>query len=359
MRKIIISLAVLILVSSFVFVSIFVSINDKQEKHITIGAPLSLTGTASIDGQNIKDGIEFAKKDLAKEGITLEIVYEDDATEPAKTISAIKKLKDFDKVDAIIGPTWSFLSSAAADTIQKNKIVSYNPANTSEHVEAQSDYFLFGAPKNSLKEGPVTEWLKTIGAKKVAIVLEQGSWGDSHIKPFENAIKLSEGELVLTERIAFGATGVDIQTIISKVINSGAEAVLFTGFDESTALMTNKKKDMDAKFAILEASGIVEKQDEDGKVNVVLEDNVYVIIPKASESFQKAFKQEYGRLPGSYTDSAYDGTMMIVKAILEKPEDADLNQYIREMKYEGYMGIYMFDENNDLAGGEWIVKQLN
>ena len=355
MKKLIIGLIVLVIVGSFVLVST----NQKEGKHVMIGAPLSLTGTASIDGQNIKDGIEFAKKDLEKQGIILEVIYEDDATEPAKTISAIKKLKDFDKVDAIIGPTWSYLASASADTIQKNKIVSYNPANTSEHVEAQSEYFLFGAPKNSLKEKPTEEWLKSINAKKVAIVLEQGSWGDSHIKPFENAIKSSGGELVLTERISFGATGTDIQTIISKVMSSGADAVLYTGFDESTALITNKKKDMGATFAILEASGIVKKHDEDGKVNVQPEDNIYVIIPKASESFQNAFKQEYGRLPGSYTDSAYDGTMMLAKAMVEKPEDTDLNQYIRQMNYEGYMGTYTFDSNNDLAGGEWVVEKLN
>jgi branched-chain amino acid transport system substrate-binding protein len=338
--------------------TLFISTNQKEDKHITIGAPLSLTGMASVDGQNIKDGIEFAKKELAKDGIILEVVYEDDATEPAKTVSAIKKLKDFDKVDAIIGPTWSFLASASADTIQQNKIVSYNPANTSEHVEGQSEYFLFGAPKNSLKEKPTEEWLKTIGAKKVAIVLEQGSWGDSHIKPFENAIKSSGAELVLTERIAFGATGVDIQTIISKVVNSGADTVLFTGFDESTALMINKREEMKATYSMLVASGMARKQNEEGKINVDTEDNIYIIDPVASKEFQQAFEKEYGRLPGAYSDSAYDGTMMLAKAILEKPEGADLNQYIRQMNYKGYMGTYTFDSNNDLSGGEWVVEQI-
>lgn len=355
MKKIIISILVLVILSALVVVLN----HQKEDTYIKIGAPLSLTGTASVDGQNIKDGIEFAKKDLAKQGIVLEVIYEDDATEPAKTISAIKKLKDFDKVDAIIGPTWSFLASASADTVQNNKLVSYHPANTSEHVEGQSEYFLFGAPKNSLKEKPTAEWLKSINAKKVAIVLEQGLWGDSHIKPFENAIKSSGGELVLTERIAFGATGVDIQTIISKVVASDADAVLFTGFDESTALMINKKKEMGAIYSMLVASGMAQKQDEEGIINVDSTDSIYTIDPVASKEFQDAFKKEYGRLPGAYTDSAYDGTMMLAKAILEKPEGADLNQYIRQMNYEGYMGTYTFDSNNDFVGGEWAIGKLN
>jgi branched-chain amino acid transport system substrate-binding protein len=355
MNKKIISIIGVIILALLVIV-IF---NEKPENHnVKIGAALSLTGMAAVDGQNIKDGIEFAKKKLAKDGIILEVVYEDDGTEPIKTVSAVNKLINIDKVDAIVGPTWSFLSAAVVETIQNKKIVAFNPANTSEHVEGKSDYFLFGASKNSLKEEPTTEWLKRIGSKKVAIVLEQGPWGDSHIKPFENAIKNSGGELVITERIPFGATGSDIQTIISKVINSGADAVMFTGFDSATTVFINKVQELKPGLPVLVATEIVKKQDEDGKINVSQKDNVYVVIPEASQKFREDFYKEYGRYPGSYADRAYDGTMMITKAILEKPENTDLNQYVRQMNYKGYMGTYSFDENNDLVGGNWIIEQL-
>jgi branched-chain amino acid transport system substrate-binding protein len=341
----------IILGFSFVF-------NKPKEQGIQIGAVLSLTGMAAIDGQNIKDGIEFAKKQLAKDGIKLEVVYEDDGTEPIRTVSAINKLSDIDKVTAIIGPTWSFLSSSAADTIQNKKIVTYNPVNTSEHVENKSDYFLFGAPKNSLKQEPTKKWLEKIGAKKVAIVVEEGAWGDSHLPPFENATKEVGGEVVITEKIPFSASGTDIQTIVTKVKQSGAQAVLFTGFDSSTAVFINKVDEIAPGLPILAATEIAKKHNQDGKINVEESDNVYVIIPSASDEFKQAFEKEYGRLPGSYADRAYDGTMMIVKAIIEKPDGADLNKYIREMNYEGFMGTYKFDANNDIVGGEWIVEQL-
>jgi len=355
MNKKIISIiaVVVILVGALVLIN-----NSKPSENIKIGAALSLTGMAAVDGQNIKEGIEFAKTQLAKDGINLEVVYEDDGTEPAKTVSAINKLADIDKVNAIIGPTWSFLSAAAANSIQQKKIVSFNPANTSEHVEGKSDYFLFGAPKNYFKEGPVTEWLKTIGAKKVAIVIDEGAWGNSHLIPFENAIKNSGGELVIIEKIPFSETGADIQTIVSKLKNQGADAVLFTGFDASTAIFINKVQEMANSLPILAATEIAKKHDEDGKINVSESDNVYVVIPEASQKFREDFKKEYGKYPGSYADRAYDGTMMLVKAIKEKPEGADLNQYIRQMNYKGYMGTYSFDTNNDLVGGKWVVEQL-
>lgn len=354
MKKILTILVVVVVVA---LIFIFGNLNQSSED-VKIGAVLSLTGMAAVDGENIKSGIEFARLNLAKQGIDLEVIYEDDGTEPAKTVSSINKVVDIDKVDAIVGPTWSFLSAAAANTIQDKQIVSYNPANTSEHVEGESDYFLFGAPKNSLKEEETKKWLENIGAKKTAIVLEEGAWGDSHILPFENATKNVGGEVVLIERIPFSASGSDIQTIISKVKQSGAEAVLFTGFDSSTALFINKVDEIVPGLPLLVATEIARKQNEEGIINVDLEDNVYVIAPGASNEFQEAFQKEYGRLPGAYADRAYDGTMLLVKAILEKPEDKTLNEYVREMRYQGYMGTYEFDENNDLIGGEWTVEQL-
>ncbi len=217
---------------------------------------------------------------------------------------------------------------------------------------------MFGAPKNSLKEGPAIEWLKKIGAKKVAIVLEQGAWGDSHIKPFEKAISSVGATLVITERIPYGASGQDIQTIVSKTISAGAEAILFTGFDASTAVTINKVQELRPGLPFLAATEIAKKHDEDGKINVATKDNVYVVIPGASQKFREDFKNEYGRYPGSYADRAYDGTMMLVQAMQKKSSSDDLNKYIRGMNYKGYVGTYSFDENNDLVGGEWVVEQL-
>lgn len=353
-RKIIIGgIIVLLIFTIFTFGN-----RDKDSEKIKIGAVLSLTGMAAADGENMKAGIEFAKMSLAKEGINLEVVYEDDETESAKTVSAVNKVTDIDGVSAIIGPTWSFLSASAASTIQNKEIVSFNPANTSEHVEGQSDYFLFGAPKNSLKEEKATEWLEKTDAKRVAIVVDDGAWGESHLKPFENAIKNTNGILVTTERLPFGVTGSDIQTIIAKLVSLNVDAVLYTGFDQSTAMFINKKDSLGAEFSVLAATEIVRKQNKERVVQIDKDDNIYLLVPETSEEFVEEFTKEYGYTPGPYADRAYDGTILIAKAMLEKPENTSLNEYIRQMNYEGYMGIYSFDENNDLAGGKWVVEQI-
>jgi len=352
MKKIFITLIIVVVLGALVFSQ------NKEDSDLRIGAVLSLTGFAAVDGENIKSGIEFARANLAKKGINLEVIYEDDATQPAKTVGAINKLSGIDSVSAIIGPTWSFLASAASETISQKGIVAFNPANTSEFVEGGEGYHVFGAPKNALKEKYATQWLQENGAKKIAIVLEQGTWGDSHILPFKNAVENVGGEVVFFEMIPFESDGQDIQTMVSKVKNEGADAVLFTGFDTSTALFINKTKDINPGLAILVATEIARKQNEEGIINVDPEDNVFVIAPRASSKFREDYKKEYGEFPGAYADRSYDGTMLLAEALLNKSDDQKLIDYIKNNTYEGYLGKYSFDKKGDLIGGDWEVEQL-
>lgn len=90
--------------------------------------------------------MELAQHDLAEQGIQVEFIYEDDATDPSKTISAVNNIL-LEKPQAVIGLTWSFLASSAAPILDNAQVPFYMPANTSEFVETDSKYAFFGSPK--------------------------------------------------------------------------------------------------------------------------------------------------------------------------------------------------------------------
>jgi ABC-type branched-subunit amino acid transport system substrate-binding protein len=313
---------------------------------------------AAADGENIKKGIEFAKAKLQEEGITLNVVYVDDGSESAQTVSAVAQLADVYQVEALVGPTWSFLAAAAADTISDRKVVAYSPANTSEHVTSTSSYFLFGAPKNSLKANPSANWLRDVGATRVAIVVDDGAWGESHVQPFTQAVQEAGATLVHVERVPMSVSGADMQTLLAKLATLDVDAVLYTGLDQATALIVTKKQALGADFALLAATEILRKQAEEGVVSITADDDVYLMRPETSKHFEEAYAAHYNEYPGPYADRAYDGTMLLARSILSKPADVSLNDYVRSNTYEGYMGTYSFDENNDLVGGAWVIEQM-
>ena len=343
------------------------SVNNSNFKannqEIVIGAVLSETGMASIDGNNIKSGIEFAKEELAKKGVKVRVVYEDDQTNPKNTVTAIQKLVDINHPQALIGPTWSFLADAAGPIVEKNKLVTISPANTSEFVTTNTDYFFFGAPKNTAKEVETTKWIKERDLKRIAIVVEKSGWGESHIVPFENAIKNAGAELVFTERFNFSQNttdGGDLKTIILKAKESGVDGILYTGFDQSTAVLIGKKQELKADFQILMATEIPLGLQKRGVVHITDADNMFALIPQDSQSFNEAYKARYNEYPGSYSDRGYDSLMLLVSALQNKG-NMNLKDYLKSNsspKYKGYAGVYDFDQKGDIKDSTWKVVKI-
>ena len=106
-----VSLLSLVAVGAIVFSS---GSGESMGTHeIRMGAVLSLTGQGATDAEEMRRGIELARTDLAKRGIAVDVVYEDDATDPKRTVAAFEKLARVDQVDFVVGPTWSFLGDAA------------------------------------------------------------------------------------------------------------------------------------------------------------------------------------------------------------------------------------------------------
>jgi branched-chain amino acid transport system substrate-binding protein len=84
---------------------------------VKIGAALSMTGPAAVYGATQKAGIQAAVDEVNKsgllKGITLEAVFEDDASTKEQGIAVFQRFINKDKVAAIIGPTLSNTATAA------------------------------------------------------------------------------------------------------------------------------------------------------------------------------------------------------------------------------------------------------
>ncbi len=338
-------------------------INNKQKladhTEIVIGAPLALSGTAVTDGSNIKKGIELAKEDLLKRGIKVGIVYEDDGTDPKKTVSAVNKLIAFDKVQAIIGPTWSFLLDSAGPILNENKITSYSPANTSEYINTKSPYIFFGAVKNYRLLSPTAEWLRVQKSKRVAIIVDKSAWGESILVPFDAAAIQAGADVVLIDRITFGTEKESIPTILAKIKLLGVDTILWTGYDEGTATIIRRIQELKLNVSFLSASTIAYGLSKKGDIQINPKDEMYFLRTNMSKTFSEKFYKKYGEYPGTYSDSAYDGLMILVEAIKNKKEGQTTADYLRnDTNYHGFQTDYQFDESGDIKGGEWIVEKL-
>lgn len=341
------------------YVSLSFHNRNTQTDIITIGAPLSLTGSAATDGLNIKRGIDLAVDVLSKQGIYVNVVYEDDGTEAKRTVSAVQKIISTNKPEAIIGPTWGILVDSIKNIVDDARVVSYSPANTSEFVNSKGDYLFFGATINARKEGPLAEWLKQNNKKKVAIIIDKSTWGESNALAFEKAVKDSGGDVVYREEIPFGAEASTLPTSLAKLNSVGADVILATGYEEGLTLLINKVKQLDSKIPVVIASQIPKTLLARGVIHLDDQYEVDIVTTKASEEFASKFYAKYGEAPGTYADRAYDGLMLLVEAIRNKSKKETLKDYLHnKTNYAGYATTYKFDENGDVVGGDWVIEKL-
>jgi branched-chain amino acid transport system substrate-binding protein len=335
------------------------SYKPTASKTINIGAVVSLTGYAAVDGMNIKNGMDLAVADLKKEGVDIKITYEDDGTDPKQSVSAINKLLAIEKPSVLVGPIWSFLIDAALPVINKEKIVTFVPSSSSEVVNGKSPYIFYGTYKNAQEIEPLVKLFKEKSVKNVAIVVSNDSWGESHRLPFISSVEMIGGNIVVEEKINYGSDKEVIPTIVTKIIKSNADIVLWTGYDEAGTILIKKLQEQNYSKTVVAAGSVMRGLVRRGTVNLRPNDQIYNINIPMDESFRAKYIAAYKQEPGISADSAYDGVMILVKGIRAGKKGDDLAKYLRDnVVYKGYLGTYDFDESGDIIGGQWVIERL-
>ncbi len=332
--------------------------NLSSNQPITIGAALSLSGDAAQDGESIKNGLELAKLDLKKEGINVDILYQDDKTDGKDTVNAIQALS-IQGAEAIIGPTWSFLADAGIPVADRLRIVTVMPANTSEYVGAKSPYAFFTTTKVQKLIPALTDWFKKSNKKKIAIIRNQGAWYETVEKAVDAAVSDAGAQIVFKDTLIFGQEASALPTILAKVKSSGAD-LIFAEIDSEQGIVVMLKKIQDLRITadFLSVTTSISRVLNSSAANISGINHFYVAAPKNSSAFEEKYQSVYKKKPQAYADNAYDSLMLLVDAIRDKGT-MSLADYLKtKTNYKGFANVYKFDENGDIFGGEWVIKTL-
>lgn len=227
---------------------------------IRIGAVQPFSGGLELFGNQAKLGLDLAAKEInAKGGILgrkLEILYEDNKTNPKTSVERTSKLIRRDKVLAISGPITSNARDAMAPTIKRLKtpllyatnyeggacdryIFCFNTVPNQElakllpamHASAGKSYYMFGA--NYIWPQKMFETAEKIigGLGGTAAGKEFTPWGVKDFAPVIRRIKASGAKVLI-----FALPGADGITFIKQAESLGLMkqlTVAFLGFAET------------------------------------------------------------------------------------------------------------------------------
>ncbi|SDE73573.1 amino acid/amide ABC transporter substrate-binding protein, HAAT family [Thermus arciformis] len=164
---------------------------------LKVGVILPLSGASAVAGKAALNGIQLAAEEANAGGkVRLELVVVDDGTDPSKAVPAFTKLMTVDKVDIVIGGLASGVTFALSGPVKQ-----YGPlflvigAASSVVEQAFEGYPLFFHyhPWDYHNVAAALQFFQYLnreqGAKKVAILYEDGPFGSAGIGVYKQQLE--------------------------------------------------------------------------------------------------------------------------------------------------------------------------
>jgi len=325
---------------------------SKQPKeNIKIGAVYPLTGNFATYGTEYKRGLEMAIEEINNNGgingQKFEIIFEDDAGDVTKSVTAINKLIDVDKVKYLF-TAFSSTSLATAPIAEKNNIL-YISATVSKIGNGKTifrDYWDIEDQGAAIGKAITKEKVKSVGILAM-------NYGDTEY--FLNGVKkTASGVSFVEERFNFG--DIDFKTQLTKIKNQNPDAIIIYAFPGAEATKITQqiqelKLDNKRLFAGATTYGLpfMYQPFSETLSEMKAIDSWYsldVNNPKSKE-FSEKYKNKYGQDLVGDAAYPYDDVYALYSAIKDSSNNfsaIDVASNLRKINYNGAAGPLSFDE---------------
>ena len=324
---------------------------------VRIGAVFPLTGDVASYGRAAQRGIDLGVAEINEAGGVagrpIEVIYEDDESEPGTSINAMRKLISVDGVDVVLGSAASSVTLALCPLAEENEVVLITPISSSPELVAEcGSHFFRVCPSDVMQARLMADWLHEENLSRAALIYVNNSWGQGLREEFRSAFAAHGGTVVAQEACNEGDR--DLRTQISKVMEENPEAVYAITYGREGGALLRQARELGLSAPIFGADvwGSPELRETAGDATA----GVRIIAPSTFsgsqyEDFARRFRERNGEDPDVYAAYAYDMIHIIAHAI----EEADtrgisIRDALARTEYEGITGTTRFDEHGDVVG---------
>ena len=184
-----------------------------------IGAVFDITGPGAPLGTPERDTVVMLEKQLNDaggiNGHPVKVIVLDNASDEAKSVTAVKKLIDEYHVLAIIGPSQTGTTLAAADTVQAAKVPMISCAAGIKIVDPVKPWIFKTAQSDVHAVARVLAYCKAHNFTNIALLTVANAYGDSGKQQLKAQAPGAKIEIVAEE--SFGATDTDMTAQILRI----------------------------------------------------------------------------------------------------------------------------------------------
>lgn len=181
--------------------SLFIPGSRGQGASLRLGVLTPLTGAGGYDGPRMLRAMQLVATEVNAAGGVLgrqiELVVEDDQTNPEAAVRAARKLIDVDKVPVIMGTWASAVTTAVAPICWESKtfLTTVSGADSITQLPHQG-YLIRTQPNNHLQAGKHAEFIVSLDAKHVYIMSIQAPFAEPTQHRLKEVLEAKGAQLV-------------------------------------------------------------------------------------------------------------------------------------------------------------------
>ena len=339
---------------------------EAQQEPLRVGMIQPLSGPIAAAGSYIVNGAKIALDRLnAKGGVggrRLELIIEDNKSDPAETRNAAEKLIVRDKVPVIIGAWGSSMTLAMMPLAAQHGVGIVVETSSSVKI---TDPKTPGAkmvsrisPTSELEAFGVEPLLPQLGMKKVGYIAVNTDWGRGAVVAFGDVLKKQGARIELVEYV--GQADTDFYSQLTKFKAAGVDSVIITDDAPKTAKMLQQMKELGLNVKVLVTGGsawpdsIVQLAGAPAAEGAMFinfynpYDHALAGDPEASRAYVEEWKKRglpwIGVVEGM---RGFDAVNLVAKALemAGEPTAAKVHDALRRAEVRGLYGLNKFDKN--------------
>lgn len=301
------------------------------DESIKIGVSQPLTGAVAASGNYVTNGARLAASEINKKGGLLgrdvELIIEDNKSNPREAVNAAEKLILSDKVPVIMGAWSSTYTLATMPKLEEYGVPMVVETSSSSKITKAGNPWIFRiAPTSAMEAQAFAKKLDSFDPpiKKVDFLSVNNDWGLGASQEFEKMFKANGIEIGRKETVA--PSTVDLSAQLSALKDTGSDTLIMTSGVEQLTLGIRQAADQQLPQRIVTTGGsfpepLLESPGPKGYTSSHLlffspwtpESAVY---PEIAGSFVDAWSEAGYSFPGlSEGFRGYDGIMTIAAAI--------------------------------------------
>src|SRR5215510_10653311 len=225
---------------------------------IKIGVTQPLTGAFAASGNYVAQGAKIAEEEINKAGGVLgnklQLIIEDNKSNPTEAVATAEKLINSDKVPVLMGAWSSTLTLAVMPKLEEYKVPMLVETSSSGKITTSGNPYVFRiSPTSEMEAKAFTPLFQSLGIKKADFLATNNDFGLGASKEFSEAAQRAGVEIGVKETMDPKAT--DFSAQLAKIKASGGDTLFVTTAVEQITLILKQAKDQQLTARIITTGG--------------------------------------------------------------------------------------------------------